>query len=83
MECKTLQNEIRQFEVFIEVKKSTLKKVRLEIGLVLEMGYSIIVKKYFDVGRGNVIVIRVGGIRRQPSDGPGRYAVSAVAAHID
>lgn len=40
-------------------------------------------KKYFDVGRGNVIVIRVGGIRRQPSDGPGRYAVSAAAAHID
>lgn len=46
-------------------------------------GNSIIAKKYFDVGRGNVIVIRVGGIIRQPSDGPGRYAVSAAAAHID
>lgn len=51
--------------------------------MVLEIGYSIVVKKYFDVGRGNVIVMRVGGIRRQPSDGPGRYAVSAAAAHID
>lgn len=35
------------------------------------------------MGGGNVIAIRVGGIRRQPSDGPGRYAVSAAAAHID
>lgn len=78
MECKTLQNEIRQSEVFIEVKKSTLKKFQ-----ITGFGNSIIVKKYFDVGRGNVIVIRVGGIRRQPSDGPGRYAVSAAAAHID
>lgn len=51
--------------------------------MVLEIGYSIIVKKYLDVGRGNEIVTRVSGIRRQPSDGPGRYAVSAAAAHID
>lgn len=76
MECKTLQNEIRQFKVFIEVKKSTLKKC--QIG-----NTQLLFQKYFDVGRGNVIVIRVGGIRRQPSDGPGRYAVSAAAAHID
>lgn len=52
----------------------------------MEIGYSTLVNKYFDVGRDHIIDIRVSGITREPAvrwDGPGRYAVSAAAAHID